>query len=277
MTSRSRHCGGLARTVLALVVALVAGFGLAACSAWTGPEKGDCVEKSGDSYAVADCAEASLRVLERFEDVEGDCVPVAGVTESFADYGDGTVLCLGPRDVDPTTAINVAQPGDCVAGVETNSDVRTVDCADPTAESVVLERIQDASTLSFGGDDCSSVPGASSSYSWDMVTTSGGSMNLGAIEGLSVDLLFCLGPAGVDPSTSPDTAQTGDCLAVTSGDPGYAKVDCADRSATYRVVERVDNAILGVEVACASAPDATSGIQRERGPLDGYVLCLAPN
>jgi hypothetical protein len=277
MTSRTRHGSALARTVLALVVALMASCGLAACSAWAGPEKGDCVEKSGDSYVVTDCAEASLRVLERFEDVEGDCIPVAGVTESFADYGDGTVLCLGPHDVDPDTAINVAQPNDCVAGVAASADVRRVDCEDPTAESVVLERIQDASTLSFGGDDCSSVPGASSSYSWDMVTSSGGSFDLGAIEGLSVDLLFCLGPVGVDPNASPDTAQAGDCLAETAGDPGYAKVDCADPTAAYQVVERVDNSIISIEVACASAPRATSGIQRARGPLDGYVLCLAPN
>lgn len=260
------------RAVLMLVVALLAGGGLAACSA--GPETGDCVERSGDSYTTADCATASLRVLERLEDSSRDCVDVAGVTESFSDSESDRILCIGPRDADPAAAINAAKNGDCVVGVEANADVRRVDCADPTAEAVVLSRIEDATTIT-GSDECSAVPGTSTSYSWDMVT-SGDQSGLAAIDGLGVDLLFCLGPVGVDPATSPDTAQVGDCLAETSDEASFARVDCGASDAAYRVVERVDGSFLGIEIACTSAPGATSGIQRGEG-LDGYTLCLAEN
>jgi hypothetical protein len=261
----------MVRVVLAFVVALLAAGGLAACS--SAPGAGDCVERTGDSYSTTDCATASLRVLG-LEDSSGDCIAVPGVTETYSSSGSDSVLCLGPRDVDPAAAINVAQDGDCVAGVEANSDVRRLACADPAAEAVVLSRIENATTIV--GDPCSSEPGVSSSYSWDMVSTGDDRYGLGAIDGLGVDLLFCLGPVGVDPNTSPDTAQAGDCLAETTGDPGYVKVDCGAPDAAHRVVERVEGGILGIEIACASARGATSGIQRGGG-LDGYVLCLAPN
>jgi hypothetical protein len=256
-----------------LVVAILAGGGLTACS--TRPETGDCVEKSGDSYVKAECGAASLRVLERFADSSDDCIAVAGVSESYSDSGSDSTLCIGPRDVDPAAAINVAKQGDCVMGVAANSGVRRVACTDPAAEAVVLRRVEKATTIA-GLDQCSDVPGTSSSFSWDMVSTGDDPYGLSSIDKFGVDLLFCLGPPGVDPNSSPDTAQVGDCLAETSGDPGYAKVACGAPYAAYRVVERVDSGIMGVELACASAPGATSGIQRGGG-LDGYVLCLAPN
>jgi len=255
-------------------VAIVTGGGLTACS--TGPETGDCVEKSDDSYVATECATASLRVLERLDESAGDCVAVAGVTESYSDSGSGSTLCIGPRDVDAAAAINVAAEGDCVVGVAANADIHRVDCADPTAEAVVLSRIESATTIGII-DPCSSVPGTSSNYSWDMVSTGDDPYGLSSIDKLGVDLLFCLGPVGVDPNSSPDTAQAGDCLAETSGDPGYAKVDCGAPDATHRVVERVDGGFLGVEIACGSAPGVTSGFRAGSGGLDGYVLCLAPN
>jgi hypothetical protein len=261
----------LVRVLLLLAVAILAGGGLTACS--TGPETGDCVEKSEDSYVKADCAAASLRVLEKLDDFSGDCIAVAGVTESFSDSGSNSTLCIGPRDVDPATAINVAKEGDCVTGAAANSEARKVDCADPTAETVVLRRIEDATTIA-GTDQCSDVPGTSTSYSWDMVTT-GDQNGLSSLDGLAADLLFCLGPVGVDPNTSPDTAQVGDCLAETSGTPGYAKVDCGAPDAAYRVVERVDSGFMGFDLACGSNPEVTAGLESGQG-LDGYVLCLAP-
>jgi hypothetical protein len=261
------------RVLMLLVVAILAGGGLTACA--TGPEAGDCVEKSDDSYVTADCATASLRVLERLDDFSGDCIAVAGVTESFADSGSDSTLCIGPRDVDPAAAINVAKEGECVVGVAANSEVHRVDCADPTAEAVVLRRIEDATTIA-GSDQCSSVPGTSTSYSWDMVTTGDNPSGFGSFDGIATDLLFCLGPVGVDPNTSPDTAQVGDCLAETSGGSGYAKVDCGAPDAALRVVERVDSGIMGFELACGSNPEVTAGLESDQG-LDGYVLCLAPN
>ncbi|TWF77195.1 hypothetical protein FHX44_113100 [Pseudonocardia hierapolitana] len=259
------------RVLLLLAVAILAGGGLTACS--TGPETGDCVEKSEDSYVKADCAASTLRVLEKLDDFSGDCIAVAGVTESFSDSGSDSTLCIGPRDVDPASAINVAKEGDCVTGAAANSEARKVDCADPGAETVVLRRIEDATTIA-GIDQCSDVPGTSTSYSWDMVTT-GDQNGLGSLDGLAADLLFCLGPVGVDPNTSPDTAQVGDCLATTSGTPGYAKADCGAPDAAYRVVERVDSGFLGFDLACGSNPEVTAGLESGQG-LDGYVLCLAP-
>jgi hypothetical protein len=263
----------MVRVLMLLVVAILAGGGLTACS--TGPETGDCVEKSDDSYVKADCATASLRVLERLDDFSGDCIAVAGVTESFSDSGSDSTLCIGQRDVDPAVAINVAKEGDCVVGVAANSEVYRIDCADPTAEAVVLRRVEDATTIA-GSDQCSSVPGTSTSYSWDMVTTGDDLNGFGSYDGLATDLLFCLGPVGVDPNTSPDTAQVGDCLTQTSSGPGYAKVDCGAPDATLRVVERVDSGFTGFEIACGSNPEVTAGLESGQG-LGGYVLCLAPN
>ncbi|QYN36018.1 hypothetical protein K1T35_01235 [Pseudonocardia sp. DSM 110487] len=258
------------RVLLLLAVAVLAGGGLTACS--SGPQTGDCVEKSGDVYVTADCGTASLRVLERFDSFSGDCIPVAGVSESFSDTATNSTLCIGPRDVDPAAAINVAKEGDCVTNA-TRTDVRRVDCADPTAEEVVLRRIEDATTIG-GSDQCTSVPGTSTSYSWDMVTT-GNQNGPSAADGLAADLLFCLGLVGVDPNASPDTAQVGDCMAETSEGVGYAKVDCGAPNATLRVVERVDNASMGFELACGSRPEVTAGLESGQG-LDGYVLCMAP-
>jgi hypothetical protein len=68
----------------------------------------------------------------------------------------------------------------------------------------------------------------------------------------------------------------GDCLREAGGDVDYAKVDCGAPDAVYRVVERVDNAFMTVELACADVPGATYGVQRQLGLVDGYVLCLAP-
>lgn len=263
----------VARVLMLLVAAILAGGGLTACS--TGPETGDCVQKSDDSYVKADCATASLRVLQRLEGFSGDCITVAGVTESFSDSGTNSTLCIGPRDGDPATAINVAKEGDCVVGARASSDVRRVDCADPTAEEVVLRRIEKAPTIG-GMDQCSSVPGTSTSYSWDMVST-GDRNGLSSVDGLAADLLFCLGPAGVDPNTSPDLAQVGDCLTETSGGSGYAKVDCGAPDAAFRVVERMDNGFGGFELVCGSNPEVTAGLETGQGSLDGYVLCLAPN
>jgi hypothetical protein len=261
------------RVLLLLAVAMLAGGGLTACS--TGPATGDCVQKSDDSYVKADCATASLRVLERIDNPSGDCIAVGGVSESFSDTGSGSTLCIGPRDVDQTAAINVVKEGDCVVGIAPSAEVHRVDCADPTAEGVVLRRIEDATTIA-GSDQCSSVPGTSTSYSWDMVVTGDDQNGLSSIDGLATDLLFCLGPVGVDPNSSPDTAQVGDCLAETSDGPGYAKVDCGAPDAAYRVVERVDSGIMGFELACGSHPEVTAGLESGQGGLDGYVLCLAP-
>lgn len=260
----------------AALLVVVLFCGLSGCAGPASAQTGDCVERSGDdSYVAVDCSTAQLRVLERQDAIAGDCTTVPGVTEGYADYTGGYRLCLGPLDTDPATAVNLADIGDCLAGADadtgvTGSDVHQVDCADPSAGALVLGRSEDVLPIGF---ECEDVVGSTASYSWSLDETSTGDTPIAPLN--VTDILFCLGPPGVDPQTSPDTAQVGDCLRETGDEIGYAKLDCAAPGATYRVVERVDTGFVPVEIACDSAPDAVSGVQSQRG-LNGYVLCLAP-
>ncbi|OLT08994.1 hypothetical protein BJF78_06535 [Pseudonocardia sp. CNS-139] len=264
-------------SALGVLLAVVLAAGMTACSGPASAQTGDCVEQSGDtSYTRIDCAGAQLRVLERIEGTDADCTAVPGVTQSFTDYSSDYSLCLGPLDVDPAAAVNVAQVGDCLSGVDAGSgqggdDVHRVDCADPAAGAQVISRQEDVFELGF---ECDDVPGTTATYAWSLDTTSSTGIITTDID--STDVLFCLGPAGVDPATSPDTAQAGDCLRETGDPTGYAKVDCGAPDAAYRVVERVDVPFIGVDLACGDVPAATGGIQSQGG-LDGYVLCIAPN
>jgi hypothetical protein len=260
-----------------LLAVLVSGA-LGACAGPASAQTGDCVERSGeDSYVPADCATAQLRVLERQDDLGGDdCAGVAGVTEGYTDFDGGYRLCLGPLDADPAVAVNVADVGDCLTGVDAGtgvgrSDVHQVDCTDPSAGAQVLKRTEKTLALSF---ECDDVPGSTATYTWDLHQT-GSSDGLPNLD-IGKDLLFCLGPAGFDPQSSPDTAQIGDCLRETGDAIGWATVGCSAPEAAYRAVGRSDTAFLPMEIACANAPGATSAVQNARG-LDGYVLCLAPN
>jgi hypothetical protein len=258
------------------LLAVVLAWGLTACSGPGSAQTGDCVEPSGDdSYVTVDCAAAQLRVLERQDDLEGTCATVPGVTQSYTDYIGGYSLCLGPLDADPATAVNVAAVGECLAGVDARTgvggaDVHRVDCADPTAGAQVVSRTEDTLPIGF---ECDDVPGSTASYSWNLVETGGTNPMPPSLD--TTDVLFCLGPAGVDPQSSPDNAQAGDCLRRTGAEPAYAKADCSAPEATYLVVERVDTSFMPIEVACSSASGATSGIQSQGG-FSGYTLCLAP-
>jgi hypothetical protein len=262
--------------IVGVVLAVVVAAGLAACAGPASAQTGDCVAPTDDtSYTRVDCAGAQLKVLERIDSTDADCAAVAGVTESFTDYDSDYSLCLGPVDTDPATAVNVAQVGACLSGIDAQTgvggaDVRQVDCADPQAGAQVLSREEDAFPI---GPECGDVAGSTASYSWSLNQTSSTGLPAPSIN--TTDVLFCLGPAGVDPATSPDAAQVGDCLRETAEDPGYAKVDCGAPDAGFRVVERIDNGLVPVEVACDSAPGAVGGVGRSG--LDGYVLCLAEN
>jgi hypothetical protein len=260
-----------------MLVAVVLVGGSAACAGPGSAQTGDCVAATDDtSYEKVDCAGAQLKVLERIDGEQADCTTVAGVTESFTDFDSDYSLCLGPPDTDPSTAINVADVGDCLIGVDARSgtaedDVRQVDCADPAAGAQVLSRDEDV--FEIGTSPCDDVPGSTASYSWSLDQTSSTGPTVPSIA--NTDVQFCVGPVGVDPATSPDTAQTGDCLREVPEDPGYAKVDCGAPDADYRVAERVDNGFLTIDIACGSVPDAVSGVGRSG--LGGYILCLAEN
>jgi hypothetical protein len=92
--------------------------------------------------------------------------------------------------------VNVAQAGACLAGIEATSgqagsDVHQVDCGDPSAGAQVLSREEDAFSV---GDECVGTPGSTASYSWTLRET--GEV---AMPQIGTDILFCLGPVGVDP------------------------------------------------------------------------------
>lgn len=79
-------------------------------------EAGECArEGENGTFSRVDCADpaARFRVLEVSKEVQKECYDVAGVTRSvFEERWDDMVhVCLGPMDVDPAAAVNVAQKG----------------------------------------------------------------------------------------------------------------------------------------------------------------------
>ncbi|GAB4085669.1 hypothetical protein GCM10028784_22990 [Myceligenerans cantabricum] len=255
------------RNMMVLVLAVAAGGLLSACA--PSPEAGSCVAESASSFEVVDCGTARLKVLDVVDSSDASgCLAVAGVTASYSESGAGT-LCVGPVDADPRTAVNVATPGDCVAGIEDEAqDVRRVGCGRPAAEAAVLKVLEDAATA--GVDGCAEVPGTTSSYAWSLDPT-GDSTTAGS-DGRTSDLLFCLGPVGFDPKTAPELAKVGDCLQERVEDPRYAIVDCGSPRAAYQVVERSNSSALPIGTACGSG--ATYGIQGGSA-VHGWTLCLA--
>jgi hypothetical protein len=155
-------------------------------------EVGDCIEPLGGpfgSYVGADCAGAPYQVLERFDERYADCTLVPGVTWSYAEYKGTFTLCLGPPDVDPATAVNAADVGDCLAGVDARTGAETgevsrVGCADPAATARVLGRTVDIQEGSYFAD-CRAA-GSTAEYEW-------------SLDARSNRIYFCLGPTRVAP------------------------------------------------------------------------------
>ena len=167
-----------------------------ACSAPPLAE-GDCAvpdpEYPEHRYQRADCADpAALRVLTIEEDVTEGCYDVPGVTRSvFEEQWNGLVfVCLGPQDVDPATAPNVAEAGDCFAddGAATETRMRRVDCAAPDARYRVLAVDDGADLPGVSRNECVDVAGATTPYSFSL---QGDERPLG---GLVHRRLFCLAP-----------------------------------------------------------------------------------
>jgi hypothetical protein len=65
-------------------------------------------------------------------------------------------------------------------------------------------------------------------------------------------------PKGVDPQASPYLAQIGKCLAETGGDLALARVDCADPTAAYRVLECSGGVRHDHERVCSNVPGVTA-------------------
>jgi hypothetical protein len=158
---------------------------------------GDCAsfDRSNpqDPYATVRCGSsaAAFTVLQVVEG-EANCRDVAGATRSTTST-DGNVrreVCMGPKDVDPASAVNVAQVGDCLTG--TAGEERRVPCGDPTATAKILERFDDVSTIQVA-TACDQVPGANSVYSWTWDSDDGTGP---AQASYQTDAVFCLGPIG---------------------------------------------------------------------------------
>ncbi len=171
-------------------------FGIGSLIVRGGPgsaEVGDCIEPLGgpfNLYVGADCAVAPFQVLERFDERYADCVLVPGVTWSYSERKRRFTLCLGPPGVDPATAVNAADVGDCLAGVDVRTGaetggVRRVECADPAATARVLGR-----DVGFPRDgyfaDCRDA-GGTSEYEWFLRAP------------VKNRIYFCLGPTRVAP------------------------------------------------------------------------------
>lgn len=250
-----------------------------ACSGLSSLEPGDCAKRNEDgSFSPADCSEqgADYRVLARIEDNTQNCYDVPGVTNR---YRSGDVdLCFGHRNVDPATAVNVAQPGDCLSEIDRTptrpgqqsesprQTVRRVDCASSEAVYRVINRLQASNLLNFN-DECADTPGTTATYTWWLHDDE-------AIAGIQNQIVFCLSPKDVDPQSSPDLAQVGDCLATASNSRDLVRVDCGDPQARYRVLHRDDNAALGAELACRRVPGTISHFHKPLGLAKGYALCL---
>ncbi|GAA1856913.1 LppU/SCO3897 family protein [Myceligenerans crystallogenes] len=266
------------RKIMVLALALAVGGVLGACSLLAGPEVGSCVEESGGGYDVVGCETAELKVLDIVDGGSDEgCIAVAGVSATYSGGGSDGTLCLGPVDVDPATAVNVAAKGDCLTGTTGDvAEVRTIGCDRPKAEAVVLKVVKDASDL--GGDPtgiggaCAKVPGTTSSYTWSLDLT-GDSVTAG-LDTWSSDLTFCLGVVGVDPKAAPELAVKGDCLRELPENQGYAIVGCGAKEAAYRVTKKADSSIGGAELACQDAPGTTSAIEGG-DTLTGWILCVA--
>ena len=156
---------------------------------------GDCASfdrsHAQNPYSTVRCgsAAASFTVLQVI-DGDGTCRDVAGATRSTISTESNVrrEVCMGPKDVDPGTAINVAQVGDCLTG--TTGQERRVPCNDPTAKVKILERINNLSNTQVNAA-CDEVAGASSVYSWTWDSDDGTGP---AQASYQTDAVFCLGP-----------------------------------------------------------------------------------
>lgn len=241
------------------MVALIGG--LSGCASL---EPGGCANRGDDGgFDPADCAEAEFRVLARLDAPGTRCEDVAGVSNSHSD-GDRRV-CLGPRDVDPATAVNVVGTGECVTDVDVEP-VRRADCAETAAVNQVLLRTEQV--FEFEGP-CLNAPGTTDTYTWSLQPEEGAGFG-------QREIVFCLAPKGLDPTRSTDVAQPGDCLSRGAGDTLFITY-CADPVAEFRVLHRDDGLIVGPEVSCTDEPGYTATLQRDRGGIGNqYLLCLGP-
>ncbi|MEE6258516.1 LppU/SCO3897 family protein [Plantactinospora sonchi] len=151
---------------------------------------GDCVRESpGDRnspYRIVGCDDAAathkaLQVAASSSD--GSCIHVAGATRSITNETGN--VCIGPKDVDPARAVNVAKEGDCLG--QTGDETYRVDCSGADAEYTVLKRFDNVLKAETE-TACDDVPGAVGTYSWDWESE----LSANLLPDV-VDVLLCLG------------------------------------------------------------------------------------
>jgi hypothetical protein len=183
---------------------------------------GDCVVDDltrTPSYRLVPCTDpaAGFRVLAVLDESDGgdkSCQFVAGAsTEVSIEQGD---VCLGRADVDPETAVNAADEGDCLRLQRPpvrDSEPLRLDCSDSRANYRVLARRTDLSSLDYqyGDDPCANVPGAVTSHAW---TWRSPGMTFGRAT------ILCLGPH------DPDGPE---CAAVSPADMALAVISVVGR------------------------------------------------
>lgn len=163
--------------------------------------------------------------------------------------------------------MNVAKEGDCA--IDVADAMERVSCTDPRARYQVLRAVPDASR-DAADNRCDDVPGTTVEYRWTLEDPNA------VVKGLSDDVQFCLGAAGVDPQTSTDLARVGDCLRENPA-LGWARVSCSDPSANHRVLHRVDS-LVAEEIACQNVPELNAIFSNrvQDNSKRSYVLCIGP-
>jgi hypothetical protein len=151
---------------------------------------GDCASydssKSDNPFKKVDCNDAAAQytVLQIVSGSQ-ECKTVAGAERSITSKGNE--ICMGKKDVDPNTAVNVAKAGDCLTII--GDDAVRVDCGSPKATHKVLKRLTNVldATASSACDD---VPDSVGAYTWTWQTDNGGKASLPS---LNDDVVLCVG------------------------------------------------------------------------------------
>jgi hypothetical protein len=129
--------------------------------------------------------------------------------------------------------ISKAGVGACATFDESADEpYKKADCSDAAATFVVLKIVN-------GDEECKDVAGAERS-----ITKEGGGE-------------ICFGVKGVDPATSINVAQVGDCLTIVGNDA--VRTACSSSDATHKVLKRLtDVSKLALKDPCEDVADYTS-------------------
>ncbi len=257
------------RVVLVVAAAAAVAATLSACGAGDGsggtPTVNGCVRPdSKGQLEGASCTDpkATGRVIAIAADY--DCYDVDGVESQESGSGVSGALCVSSGTGPPKTTPNVAKKDDCLT--DSSTDALRVPCSDPKAVHRVLAT-EKGTSLAGLDDECSKVAGTESTYTWKLQSTDP------RFSKISSTIVLCLAPKGKDPASSPDTAQTGDCLA-RSGE-SYAKVACSAGNAEFRVLHKSTSTVIAAEMVCDNYRGTTMTLSRKTDNLfGGYILCL---